>query len=161
MKRVLNILIVFVFIFSITTTGFSQKKCDGYVLKNCGAYEKPFKYSGQSKNGLFELGQKSLIKITVYDGFEYRVSLCADKTMKGLYFRLREDDVNKTILYDSSVEEEDYLEKLFYVNTTKNLYVEVVVPEGDIPVEEQSYRNRFGCVGLLIEYNRRKDLGFD
>jgi hypothetical protein len=81
--------------------------------------------------------------------------------MKGLFFRLREDNANKTILYDSSVEEVDYLEKMFYINTTKNLFVEVVIPESDIPLETQSYQKRFGCVGVLIEYNRRVSTGIE
>ncbi len=142
-------------------TGYSQKKCTNYINNNCDNFGKPFKYSGQSKNALFEKGQKSLFKITTYNGFEYRVSLCADRYLKGIYFRIREDNTNRTILYDSSIKDDNYLDKMFYVKKTKNLIIEVIVPDGDIPVEEQSYKKRFGCVGVLIEYNKRKDLGFD
>ena len=161
MKQSCSILILVMVTFLFAAQSFGQKKCDGYLLKNCEPYDKPFKYSGQSKNALFELGQKSLLKISVYDGFEYRVSLCSEKSLKGIFFRLREDNTNRTILYDSSVEENNYLEKMFYVNSTKNLYIEVVVPEGDVPPEQQSYNERFGCVGVLLEYNKRGDVGFE
>lgn len=161
MKQSCAILTLVILSFFFVAPIFGQKKCDGYVLKNCEPYDQPFKYSGQSKNGLFELGQKSLLKISVYDGFEYRVSLCSEKNLKGIFFRLREDNTNKTIIYDSSVEEDSYLEKMFYVNETKNLYIEVVVPEGDTPPEEQSYKERFGCVGVLLEYNKRVGMGFE
>jgi len=161
MKNLISLLLSFIIVYSFNSTVYSQKKCTDYVINNCEEFGPPFKYSGQSKSALFELGQKSLFSITVYESFEYRISLCTDKNMKGILFRIREDNTNKTILYDSSVDENNYLEKMFYVKNTKNLFIEVVVPEGDIPVEEQSYKKRFGCVGVLIEYNKRKDLGFD
>lgn len=161
MRRILSIGAIIIITLLFAESVYSQKKCKSYAIENCGSYEKPFKYSGQSKSALFEKGQKSLFKITVYNGFEYRVSICAEKNMKEIYFRIREDNTNKNILYDSSVEEEDFLEKMFYVKNTKNLFIEVIVPEGDTPIEEQKYKKRFGCVGVLIEYNKRKSLGFD
>lgn len=160
MRNLIIIFLSFIIVFSFNTIAYSQKKCDDYVIRNCDSYGPPFKYSGQSKSAIFELGQKSLFSITVYKGFEYRISLCAEKNMKDVLFRIREDNTNKTILYDSSVDEEDFLEKLFYVKSTKNLLVEVYVPEGDIPIEEQTYKKRFGCVGVLIEYDKRKGTGF-
>lgn len=161
MRSLRTIILSFIILFSVFTSLFGQKTCDDYVIKNCEAYGEPFRYSGQSKTALFELGQKSHFSITAFQGFEYRVSICAEKNLKGIFFRIREDNTNRSILYDSSTEEEDYLEKMFYVKTTKNLFIEVVVPEGDTPPQEIAYRKRFGCVGVLIEYDKRKDLGFD
>lgn len=161
MKKRLLIALAFILSLFIATPVFCQKECTDYAGKNCGIYGKPFRYSGQTKNALFELGQKSQFKITVYDGFEYRISLCADKNLKEIHFKIREDNTTKTVLYDSSVEEESYLEKMFYVKTTKNLFIEVIVPEGDDPIEDQSYKKRFGCVGVLIEFDRRAGMGFE
>jgi hypothetical protein len=147
--------------FLLPSMAFSQKKCTKYVIKKCEAFGFDFTYSGQSKSALFELGQKSDFKLAVFKGFEYRVSLCADKNLKGIFFRIRENNAAKTIIYDSSTEAVDYLEKVFHSEKSRNLIVEVIVPESVVPVEEQDYDDRFGCVGVLIEYNRRLDSGFD
>ncbi|MDA3890802.1 MAG: hypothetical protein PF517_03970 [Salinivirgaceae bacterium] len=160
MRSLIAIKLIFAIIFMFTLTVNGQKNCDKYVIKNCEAFGTPFKYSGQSKSALFEVGQKSILSITAFAGFEYRISLCAEKNMKGIFFRIRENDTNRTLLYDSSIEEEDFLEKMFYVKKTKDLLIEVVVPEGDLALDEQDYKKRFGCVGVLIEYDKRSDLGF-
>jgi len=156
-----KIIIILLVLFFTSQNTYSQKECSDYVKNKCDAYGVPFKYSGQSKSAILEKGQKAIYKITVYNDFEYRVSICHDKRLKGLFFRIRESDVNKTILYDSSTEEEDYLEKFFQVEESKHLYIEIIVPEGDIDVEDDLYRKRFGCVGVHIEYSRKKDTGFD
>lgn len=161
MKGLLIIISSFIFLCSFNNSAYSQKQCKNYVVKNCDAYGDPFKYSGQSKSALFEIGQKSLVSVTVYAGFEYRVSICAQKNMKNIYFRIREDNTIRSVLYDSSVEEEDFLEKMFYVKTTKNLLIEVIVPEGDVALDQQEYEDRYGCVGVSIEYDKRKSLGFE
>jgi hypothetical protein len=141
-------------------SAFAQKDCDKFMMKYCDAYGYDFKYSGQSKTTVFEPGKKSDFKLAVFKNFEYRVSICADKNLEGIYFRIREDNPSKSILYDSSTEEVDYLEKIFGVTKARNLIIEVIVPESDVPLEELSYNKRFGCVGVLIEYNRAPKTGF-
>ncbi len=158
MKRVF-ILSAVLFTF-ITVQVYGQGNCSNYVIKKCEAFGFDFKYSGQSKSAVFELGQKSDFKLVVYKGFEYRVSLCAEKNLKGLYFRIREDNSARTIIYDSSTEQVDYLEKTFYTEKSRNLIIEVIVPESTVPVESQDYKDRFGCLGVLVEYNKRPKSGF-
>lgn len=146
----------------IAMVSFTQIKCKDYHLKKCEAYsDKMFKYSGQSRSAYFEAGQTSNFKLVCYKGMEYRVSICNDKNLKGLFFRIREDNADRNILYDSSTDEKEYLEKLFYVEKSKNLVIEVVVPESEVAKEEVAYENLFGCVGVLIEYSRRNDTGFE
>lgn len=157
-KFLITILSALLFAF---TPALAQKKCNKYVVKRCEAYGFDFNYSGQSKSAVFEIGDKSDFKLAVFKGFEYRVSLCADKNLKGIYFRIKEDNPAKTILYDSSTEAVDYLEKIFFSKKSRNLIVEVIVPESTVPAEEQDYEDRFGCVGVLVEYNRRPNSGFD
>lgn len=160
MRKIIFTILPFVLL-TIVNQAVSQDKCTDYDLKNCEAYGDPYKYSGQSKNAYFEKGQTSDFKLVCYAGFEYRVSLCPHKNLEGIFFRIREDNVNRNILYDSSTEEVDYLEKMFYVEKSKNLIIEVIVPEDDKPKSEQKYRKRFGCVGVMIEYNRRASTGFE
>lgn len=153
--------LLFLIVLAIPVLGYSQHDCKKYVEKKCDIYGEPFKFSGQSRNALFEVGQKSMFNLVVYGGFEYRIAVCADKNLKDIFFRIRENDTNKTVIYDSSSEIEDYLEKMFVVEESKNLLIEVVIPDGDTPKEAQSYKERFGCVGVVVEYYRRRDVGFD
>ncbi|MBI9066648.1 MAG: hypothetical protein JEZ09_05105 [Salinivirgaceae bacterium] len=155
------IYILLTLLITFPVASHSQKKCNKYLEKKCDGYGDPFRFSGQSRNALFELGQKSEFKLAVFGGFEYRVAICAEKNLKGIYFRIREDNTNKNILYDSSSEIEDFLEKMFFVEESKNLIIEVIVPEGDEPKEEQDYSDRYGCMGVLIEYYRKNDSGFN
>ena len=147
-----------IIILAISFISYGQN-CDDYKWKKCDGYGPPYKYSGQSKSAFFEKGQKSNIHINVYGGFEYSIRICADKNLKGLYFRIREDDFTKKILYDSSTENVDYLEKQFYVENTKKLIIEVIAPESDDP-ENEKYEDRTGCVGVLIEYYKAPRRGF-
>lgn len=154
-------ILIIALIIIVSNTTFAQIDCSKYVQKKCDLYGEPFKYSGQSKNGVFELGQSSFFKLAVYGGFEYRIAICAERNMKNIFFRIREDNTNKSIIYDSSSEIEDYLEKMFFVENSKFLLIEVIVPEGDVPKEEQEYEDCFGCVGVVVEYTRKRDVGFD
>ncbi|HAZ03330.1 MAG: hypothetical protein A2W97_10190 [Bacteroidetes bacterium GWE2_40_63] len=161
MKTIYQLIWTVIVLVLISSPTFSQGKCKNYHQSNCEAYGFNFKYSGQSKNAVFEKGQTSIFKLVCYEGFEYRISLCADKKLTGIYFRIREDNTNRNILFDSSTDEEGFLEKIFYVEKSKNLLIEVVVPEGDVASESAEYDELFGCVGVLIEYNKRSDTGFE
>ena len=50
--------------------------------------------------------------------------------------------------------------KQFYVNDSKSIIVEVVVPKSDLPVEELDYDKTMGCVGVVIEYRKFGKTGF-
>ena len=151
--------LILAFIISIVYITTLGQSCKNYKWEKCDGYGPPYKYSGQSKSAYFEKGQKSSFSINVYGGFEYSIRICTDKNLKDIYFRLREDGVNKKIIYDSSTENIDYLEIQFYVENTKKLILEVIAPESDDP-ENEKYEDRTGCVGVLIEYYKAPRRGF-
>ncbi len=135
-----------------------QKSCYDYENK-CDGYGPPFKYSGQSKSTVFKKGQTSSFYLVTYGGYEYSVSICQDRNLKGIFFKIREDNPQKTILYDSSVEEDDMLWKQFYVKKSKRLIIEVTVPESED--ENERYKKSVGCVAVVVEYLHSSDKGFD
>ncbi len=150
-------LIVFLF---HTYYVIAQSGCND-MKEKCDGYGEPYKYSGQSKSGTFELGQTSAFKMSTFSGFEYSVSLCADKQLKGIFFRLREDTKDGAILYDGQSEGDEMNWKQFYIEDSKTLYVEVVVPEAEEAVEELEYSETIGCVAVIIEYFKVGKKGFD
>ncbi len=160
MNKIQAILAFFTIIIT-PTLSFSQPDCDRFLKKKCSGYGDPFKFSGQTKSALFEKGQTSSFILVVYEGYEYNVSICPHKDLEGVYFKIREKNPEKTILYDSSVEGEGYLEKQFYSKTSKKLIVEVTVPEGELAPEEEDYEDRIGCVAVLVEYLKSPPKGFD
>ena len=160
MKQVYYILSLFIFSGLFSSGVLGQQACKDYHLKKCGGYGPPFKYSGQSKSALMEKGQTSSFYLVTYGGFEYTVTLCADKQLKGIFFRIREDNPKKTIFYDSSTDPENMMQKQFAIEKSKRMIIEITVPESDVPAAEEKYEDRSGCVGVVIEYYNSPAKGF-
>ena len=156
-KLIYKTLFAVSFVFGIISFVSAQSGCKNMNSK-CDGYGEPYKYSGQSKSGTFELGQTSKFKMTTYGGFEYSVSLCAEKQLKGIFFRIKDQG---NILYDGQTEGDEMNWKQFYVEDSKSLIIEVVVPEGDESKGEIDYDDTFGCVAVIIEYYKVGKKGFN
>jgi len=138
----------------------AQSDCKDYV-GTCNGFGSPYKYSGQSKSATMEKGQTSSFKLVTYSNYEYSVSLCSEKQLKGIYFKIYEDTPQKTLLYDGQSENDGMNWKQFFIEKSKMLIVEVTIPPSDKPVEEQEYDDTFGCVAVVIEYYKSSKRGFD
>ena len=158
-KSIFKVFIIGVFL-SVSSFANAQSGCKS-IKNKCDGFGEPYKYSGQSKSGVFELGQSSEFKMTTYGGFEYSVSLCADKQLKGIFFRIKEKSNNGTVLYDGQAEGDEMNWKQFYIEDSKSLIIEVVVPEGDESKGEIDYEDTYGCVAIIIEYNKIGKKGFN
>jgi len=156
MKKILFSLLFVVVTISLLV---AQSDCKSYHTKKCDGYGDPYKYSGQSKSASFDLGETSSFKMSAFGGFEYSVSLCAERQLEGIYFRILEDTPEKTVLYDGQGDE--MLDEQFFIEDSKKLIVEVVVPKSETPVEELDYEDTNGCVGVVIEYRKVGKGGFD
>lgn len=145
----------------LMTIGFTnaQSGCKN-IKERCDGFGEPYKYSGQSKSGTFELGQTSSFKMTTFGGFEYSVSLCAEKQLKGIFFRIRENSIDGAVLYDGQAEGDEMNWKQFYIEDSKPLYIEVVVPQAE-NYEELDYDETVGCVAIIIEYYKVGKKGFN
>ena len=123
----------------------------------CEGYGEPFKYSGQSKSGTFELGQTASFKMTTYGGFEYSVSLCAEKQLKGISFMLRGIKMvtGLTLDYYFTQNRPAWIKFIDSLNG-----IEVDVPEGDTSKGKIDYEDTIGCIAVIIEYNKVGKKGF-
>ncbi len=155
-KLTYRILFILSFVFLITNSLSAQSGCEK-LKDRCDGYGEPYKYSGQSKSGTFELGQTSEFKMTTFGGFEYSVSLCAAKQLKGAFFRIKD---NGAVLYDGQAEGDKMNWKQFYIEDSKSLIIEVVIPENKNSEDELDYDDTIGCIAVIIEYHKIGKKGF-
>lgn len=149
--------IIFPILLALFSYQLKAQNCGDYGKKSCSGYGEPFTMSKQSRSALFELGQSSELYFVAYGKYDYNVTVCHDRRLGDVYFRIKEDNPAKSILYDSSVEDKDELSKQFYVENTKRLIIEVVVPES---IKDVDYEDRYGCIAVVIEFNRQNKKGF-
>lgn len=150
-----------VFILTISSNHLmAQSDCNNFHTQFCDGYGDPYKYSGQSKSATMELGETSGFKMTTYGGFEYCVSLCADKQLKGAYFKIKDNNSGE-VLYDGQAEGDEMAQKQFFIEDSKQLIIEVNIPASPEPKENLTYDELVGCVGVIIEYNKTGKKGFN
>ena len=154
MKR---IFLFYLAIFSfLTSNEMLAQKCQRYHAKNCRFHEKDaFQYSGQSRSGVFSIGQKSDFPVLAYGGYDYSISICYENKLGTVQFKVLEEDT-KNVIYDN--ETDNYNKrKIFTVSTTKKLTLQIIVV-GDADAEKNEANT--GCLGVLIEYMKTPNVGF-
>ncbi len=152
-------------------SGFSQyndynQGCSNYHKYNCGCSENIYyKYNDASRSALFLKGQTSRLKLEVYNGRDYRISICADEILGNVIGLKIIDTIEGTVLYDNS--HDDYAQEFeFTVTETKELDIEVNVPGANINPGENGRNGilrkntKMGCLGVLIEYMVTPRKGF-
>ncbi len=138
------ILLFFAFIF--TYSAYSQD-CTDYHQFHCPYGDYTFFYSRQSKSALFKRGQSSQLKIIAYGGEDYYIAVCAHRKFGDLHFRILEDTPEKKVIYDNA--KDSYKNSIVFSNEiTRNLIVEVTVPEGE------GDKNDRRCVGVVVQFRK-------
>ena len=146
MKTVIKIAL-FSFIFFLPVKALSQD-CTDYHQYHCLYADYTFFYSRQSKSALFRQGQSSELKIVAYSGEDYYISVCAHRKFGDIQYKIMEDNPQRTIIYDNS--KDNFAESITFSNeVTRNLIIEVTVPEGD----NKSSNDR-RCVGVVIQFRK-------
>lgn len=148
MKNLLYTILLLPFV-AITFDTIAQD-CTDYHQYHCMYADYTFFYSRQSKSALFRKGQTSELKIVAYGGDDYYVAVCAHRKFGDIHFRIFEDNEKRSLIYDNA--KNNYQESITFTNTiTRNLIIEVKVPEGD--GRNLSERR---CVGVVIEFRKTK-----
>ena len=125
-----------------------SQDCTDYHQYHCLYGDYTFFYSRQSKSALFRPGQTSELKIVAYSGEDYYISVCAHRKFGDIRFRILEDTPARKVIYDNAGDE--YAESIIITNeVTRNLIIEVSVPEGD----ERTAKDR-RCVGVVIQFRK-------
>ncbi len=122
--------------------------CTDYHQYHCVYADYSFFYSRQSKSALFRPGQTSELKIVAYTGEDYYIAVCAHHKFGDIRLRILEDTPAQRVIYDNA--KNNYEESITFSNqVTRNLIIEVSVPEGD----EKSANDR-RCLGVVIEFRK-------
>jgi len=150
--------IVFLISFTLFSFVAISQDCTNYHSEKCKWADDSFLYSRQSKSALFTPGMSSEFVITVYDE-EYFISIKGDKNLGKIRIRVKEDNEEKTVLYDNSIYK--YEDFFYFLNeNTRNLIIEVS-SEANKNFSSSADRN---CLGVLIEFRNenstKKEIGF-
>ena len=148
MKTIIKLLFIAVLTLTFSDISVAQD-CTDYHQYHCLFGDYTFFYSRQSKSALFKKGQTSELRIVAYGGEEYYVSVCAHRKFGNVQFRILEDNAEKTVIYDNA--KDSYAESIIFSNqVTRNLIIEVTVPEGD-----GKNMNERRCVGVVIQFRKK------
>ena len=165
-KNLVLLFLIVIPLFSIGQTTVYTAVCFEYHKSHCVNSENIYyKYNNASRSALFVKGQKSHTKLEVFNGRDYRISICADDIFEQKIELRIIDGEDGTILYDNT--NDDLAQEFeFTVVQSKELILEVLV-RGISHENGENGRggivrrdDDIGCVGLLIEYMITPKKGF-
>lgn len=143
-------LIISILLALYSISGFSQN-CSEYHINKCRWTDDSFLYSRQSRSALYIKGMTSEFSITVYGGEEYYVSVKGDRQLGDIRIRVKEDNQDKTLLYDNA--EYEYEDFFFFKNeVTRNLILQI---SSEASGKFSNSSDRY-CLGVLIEFRAYK-----
>jgi len=156
------------FIGTAQTNDYSMRKCFGYQRDSCPRSENVYyKLTDDSRSALFVKGQTSRVRVSLYNGRDYRISFCHDRILgEGIVMRII-DAENGNTLYDSA--EDNYATEFeFTVTQTRDVYVEIEIPGSSALAEAENNEEMIfvrketamGCVGILVEHMITPPKGF-
>jgi len=147
--------VLFVFISGYKVT--AQNRCIRYHVLKCKFHDfDAFQYSGQSRSAEFYKGTTSKFKFNAMAGDDYHISICYNKELGDVQYKIMEDNDAKTLIYDNSTDN-FAKDKVLTIKTDKTFIIEVTVPGDGTEIQPDSQRY---CLGVLIEYMQTPKSGF-
>jgi len=157
MKKIFIILLLLNTVYAFSQSGV----CSNFHRKNCGSGSKSsngWSYNAQSKSGLFNQGMTSKIRCVIYKGMDYRINVCCETSFgEKLNYKIFDARTNE-VLYDNAIAEDEPSFE-FQSTATRQLIIEVTVPQGSVEKEDHKPSDA-ACVGLLIEHKVTNKQGF-
>ncbi|MES2654700.1 MAG: hypothetical protein V4620_03875 [Bacteroidota bacterium] len=145
MKKLI-ILITLLVSFSST---FSQLPCVTFhrTLYCYKEFDGDWIYNSQSKSGYFKEGVVSRVRCVVYNGFDYRISVCDEGTFeKPPIYKIFDSPTGELIVDSETLQTKEFI---FRSTDSRTLTIEVEVPKG-----KKGYTKRkpsgTECIGLMI-----------
>jgi len=156
------------FITNAQDNEYKVRKCFGYQRDSCPTSANIYyKVHEESRSALFVKGQTSKTALTIYNGRDYRISLCWDPILGSqIYFKILDSETNN-VLYDNSTDE-FATEFEFTVTQSRDIIVQVTVPGESILSNSMGKDDlilvrkdrEMGCVGVLVEHMITPSKGF-
>ncbi|MCQ2959343.1 MAG: hypothetical protein MJ198_04030 [Bacteroidales bacterium] len=166
MKKLLSILFVVV-LGLVSSNVFAQNNCLNFHKQKCQSYaSKGYIMSNDSRSAILRKGQTSEFRITIYQGKDYRISVCADEVNLGstVHLRLIDYDTDE-LLYDNK--DFNYVKDFeFTVVQTRTIKISIEIPEDQTQKASANTTGLIsksinqGCVGVLIEEMSTPKTGF-
>ncbi|MBR5433983.1 MAG: hypothetical protein IK117_06075 [Bacteroidales bacterium] len=166
MKRLVSIIMVAV-LGLIGSNVFAQNNCLNFHKNKCQSYaSKGYIMSNDSRSAIMRKGQTSEFRITIYQGKDYRISVCADEANLGSTVHLRLIDYDtEELLYDNK--DFNYVKDFeFTVVQTRTIKISIEIPEDQSTKASANTTGLIsksinqGCVGVLIEEMSTPKTGF-
>ncbi len=169
-------------LFVTAASAIAQSPCGDFHKRKCPRSEDDkFVYDAQSKSGLFGSGQTSDLRMIIYKGLDYRISICADDLFgKDVKFKIKDAKTGE-VMYDNTTDKM-VQEVEFSSENTRSILIQVTVPEvsmagkdnkgkkpkdakGDkdkkpAPSSEKLAAADGACVGMLVEHKMSDKTGF-
>jgi len=136
--------------------GFSQD-CVDFHKTNCKPPESTssYSYDPASRSGLLMKGQTSEFRVDLYQGRDYRITICNQEALgNNVQYRIIDNEDN-SVLYDNK---EFNFEKAFEFSVLISRQVKIVVT---VPADDKTSKTtsiglkpkptQMGCVGVLVE----------
>lgn len=145
MKALITTLVL-VLISSIGNQLAAQPSCITYHKQpGCSQATQPgYIYNSQSKSGLFIKGTTSNVKAVLYNGFDYSISICADKSLGQEIGFILKDAISGEVLYDNATDNKaTHME--FSCERTRNTKIIITIPGKPVKGDTGA------CLGILIE----------
>lgn len=150
------------------TNDYSVRKCFGYQRDSCPTSKNIYyKINQESRSALFLKGQKSKTVFNIYNGRDYRISLCWDPVLGSqIQFRIIDRETDD-VLYDNSTDEFSS-EFEFTVTQSREVFIEIGIPGSSALMDAKDddeliivrKDKEMGCVGVLIEHMITPTKGF-
>lgn len=153
---------------SAQSNDYKVRKCFSYERDSCSVSQNMYyKKHEDSRSALFVKGQSSQTLISIYNGRDYRISLCWDPILGSrIGFKIIDQETDN-VLYDNSTDE-FASEFEFTVTQSRDIIVEIQVPgesdlsraSGDEDMILVRKDREMGCVGVLVEHMITPSKGF-
>lgn len=162
------VVVVLPLIANAQTNDYKVRKCFGYQRDSCKRSQNMYyKVQDKSRSALFVKGQTSKTRMYIYNGRDYRISLCWDPVLGNRVGLKIIDDETGNTLYDNSTDEFSS-EFEFTVTQSRDIVIEVSVPgesgfsrtDGNEEIVLIRKDREMGCVGVLIEHMITPTKGF-
>ena len=166
MKRISKILALAVASLMAVSVSAQNNCLDFHKTKCPSANTTGYHMSNDSRSATMRKGQSSEFRITIYQGKDYRISVCSDESALGSTVHMRLIDYEtEELLYDNK--DFNYVKEFeFTVVQSRQIKISIEIPE-DSAQKAAANTTGFiskninqGCVGVRIEEMSTPKTGF-
>jgi len=140
-----------------TTNVFAQSPCIEFHKRKCKRHDvsSPYVISSDSRSAMFLKGQTSEFRLTIYQGKDYRITICNDEVLGDNIGMAIIDRETGEPLYNNK--DFNYVRDFeFTVLMTREIKIIISVPDDSGSMKPKGdFRTKdaagMGCLGVLIE----------